>query len=82
MSFQRCARTDKGVSAARQIVSLKISILFNLLKLMMLNVELIILYISSLYMVPLKSMIPKINEYLPSEIRVFGRYSKENENFK
>jgi len=26
MSFQRCARTDKGVSAARQVVSLKISI--------------------------------------------------------
>ena len=25
MSFQRCARTDKGVSAARQVVSLKIS---------------------------------------------------------
>ena len=24
--FQRCARTDKGVSAARQAVSLKISI--------------------------------------------------------
>ncbi|XP_031570199.1 tRNA pseudouridine synthase A-like [Actinia tenebrosa] len=46
MSFQRCARTDKGVSAARQIVSLK--------------------------MVPLKSLIPKINEYLPPEIRVFG----------
>ena len=23
--FQRCARTDKGVSAARQVVSLKIS---------------------------------------------------------
>ena len=28
MSFQRCARTDKGVSAARQVVSLKIS--FNI----------------------------------------------------
>ena len=26
MSFQRCARTDKGVSAARQVVSLKISV--------------------------------------------------------
>lgn len=26
MSFQRCARTDKGVSAARQVVSLKMSI--------------------------------------------------------
>lgn len=23
MAFQRCARTDKGVSAARQVVSLK-----------------------------------------------------------
>ena len=27
MSFQRCARTDKGVSAARQVVSLKMSVL-------------------------------------------------------
>lgn len=44
--------------------------------------KLIILYLSSLYMVPLKSMIPKINEYLPSEIRVFGRYSEEKENYK
>lgn len=26
LGFQRCARTDKGVSAARQVVSLKISI--------------------------------------------------------
>lgn len=25
LNFQRCARTDKGVSAARQVVSLKIS---------------------------------------------------------
>ena len=25
LGFQRCARTDKGVSAARQVVSLKIS---------------------------------------------------------
>ena len=25
LQFQRCARTDKGVSAARQVVSLKIS---------------------------------------------------------
>lgn len=25
IQFQRCARTDKGVSAARQVVSLKIS---------------------------------------------------------
>ena len=25
LQFQRCARTDKGVSAARQVISLKIS---------------------------------------------------------
>ena len=25
LHFQRCSRTDKGVSAARQVVSLKIS---------------------------------------------------------
>lgn len=31
MSFQRCARTDKGVSAARQVVSLKMVPLQNLL---------------------------------------------------
>ena len=28
MAFQRAARTDKGVSAAGQVLSLKISILF------------------------------------------------------
>ncbi|EDO48717.1 predicted protein, partial [Nematostella vectensis] len=46
MSFQRCARTDKGVSAARQVVSLKIS--------------------------ALSSLLPKINSFLPPEIRIFG----------
>ena len=46
LSFQRCARTDKGVSATRQVVSLK--------------------------MVPLKELIPFINEQLPPSIRVFG----------
>ena len=46
LSFQRCARTDKGVSATRQVVSLK--------------------------MVPLKELIPLINEELPPSIRVFG----------
>lgn len=46
MSFQRCARTDKGVSAARQIVSLK--------------------------MIPEQSIVPKINEHLPPEIRVIA----------
>ncbi|XP_074613516.1 pseudouridylate synthase 1 homolog isoform X1 [Acropora palmata] len=46
MSFQRCARTDKGVSAARQVVSLK--------------------------MVPDQNIVPKMNEYLPPEIRVIA----------
>ena len=34
MSFQRCARTDKGVSAARQVVSLKISFFFIIILIM------------------------------------------------
>ncbi|XP_030842056.1 tRNA pseudouridine synthase A [Strongylocentrotus purpuratus] len=32
MSFQRCARTDKGVSAAGQVVSLKVLMLDNLME--------------------------------------------------
>ena len=31
LQFQRCARTDKGVSAARQVVSIKISIFASLI---------------------------------------------------
>ncbi|XP_020493752.1 tRNA pseudouridine synthase A isoform X1 [Labrus bergylta] len=46
MSFQRCARTDKGVSAAGQVVSLKLRLM--------------------------EDIIPKINEHLPSQIRVLG----------
>ncbi|KAJ0047401.1 hypothetical protein NL108_002107, partial [Boleophthalmus pectinirostris] len=44
MSFQRCARTDKGVSAAGQVVSLKVRLVDDI--------------------------IDKINEHLPSQIRV------------
>ncbi|NP_001088988.1 pseudouridylate synthase 1 L homeolog [Xenopus laevis] len=44
MSFQRCARTDKGVSAAGQVVSLKIWLIDN--------------------------VVEKINENLPSHIRI------------
>ena len=32
MSFQRCARTDKGVSAAGQVVSLKMLLLDNIVE--------------------------------------------------
>ncbi|KYO39556.1 tRNA pseudouridine synthase A, mitochondrial [Alligator mississippiensis] len=46
MSFQRCARTDKGVSAAGQIVSLKVWLMDNILE--------------------------KINNHLPSDIRILG----------
>ncbi|CAH2330223.1 tRNA pseudouridine synthase A, mitochondrial [Pelobates cultripes] len=46
MSFQRCARTDKGVSAAGQVVSLKIWLIDN--------------------------VVEKINEHLPSHIRILG----------
>ncbi|KAA8584179.1 pseudouridylate synthase 1 homolog [Etheostoma spectabile] len=46
MSFQRCARTDKGVSAAGQVVSLKLRLI--------------------------EDIIEKINEHLPSQIRVLG----------
>ncbi|XP_063171969.1 pseudouridylate synthase 1 homolog isoform X2 [Candoia aspera] len=46
MSFQRCARTDKGVSAAGQIVSLKVWLIEDILQ--------------------------KINEHLPSHIRILG----------
>ncbi|KAM4710241.1 pseudouridylate synthase 1 homolog [Discoglossus pictus] len=46
MSFQRCARTDKGVSAAGQVVSLKIWLIDNIVE--------------------------KINENLPSHIRILG----------
>ncbi|XP_034048326.1 tRNA pseudouridine synthase A-like isoform X2 [Thalassophryne amazonica] len=46
MSFQRCARTDKGVSAAGQVVSLKLRLLDD--------------------------VVAKINEHLPSQIRVLG----------
>ncbi|KAM3825892.1 pseudouridylate synthase 1 homolog [Vipera latastei] len=46
MSFQRCARTDKGVSAAGQIVSLKVWMIEDILQ--------------------------KINEHLPSHIRILG----------
>uniref|UniRef100_A0A8C8VL37 Pseudouridylate synthase 1 homolog n=1 Tax=Pelusios castaneus TaxID=367368 RepID=A0A8C8VL37_9SAUR len=46
MSFQRCARTDKGVSAIGQIVSLKIWLIDNVLE--------------------------KINNCLPSHIRILG----------
>ncbi|KAE8634891.1 hypothetical protein XENTR_v10002459 [Xenopus tropicalis] len=46
MSFQRCARTDKGVSAAGQVVSLKIWLIDN--------------------------VVEKINENLPSHIRILG----------
>ncbi|OCT98339.1 tRNA pseudouridine synthase A [Xenopus laevis] len=46
MSFQRCARTDKGVSAAGQVVSLKIWLIDN--------------------------VVEKINENLPSNIRILG----------
>uniref|UniRef100_A0A452I5M5 Pseudouridylate synthase 1 homolog n=1 Tax=Gopherus agassizii TaxID=38772 RepID=A0A452I5M5_9SAUR len=46
MSFQRCARTDKGVSAAGQIVSLKIWLIDDVLE--------------------------KINNCLPSHIRILG----------
>ncbi|XP_034751904.1 tRNA pseudouridine synthase A [Etheostoma cragini] len=46
MSFQRCARTDKGVSAAGQVVSLKLRLI--------------------------EDIVEKINEHLPSQIRVLG----------
>lgn len=46
MSFQRCARTDKGVSAAGQIVSLKVRLIEDILR--------------------------KINNHLPSHIRILG----------
>ncbi|XP_068430540.1 pseudouridylate synthase 1 homolog [Clinocottus analis] len=46
MSFQRCARTDKGVSAAGQVVSLKLRLIDNTME--------------------------KINEHLPSQIKVLG----------
>ncbi|XP_075424751.1 pseudouridylate synthase 1 homolog [Ascaphus truei] len=46
MSFQRCARTDKGVSAAGQVVSLKVWLLDNIVE--------------------------KINEKLPSNVRILG----------
>ncbi|XP_066465880.1 pseudouridylate synthase 1 homolog isoform X2 [Tiliqua scincoides] len=46
MSFQRCARTDKGVSAAGQIVSLKVWLIEDILR--------------------------KINDHLPSHIRILG----------
>ncbi|CAG5867321.1 unnamed protein product [Menidia menidia] len=46
MSFQRCARTDKGVSAAGQVVSLKLWLI--------------------------EDIIEKINQHLPSQIRVLG----------
>ncbi|KAM4763104.1 pseudouridylate synthase 1 homolog isoform 3-T4 [Cyanocitta cristata] len=46
MSFQRCARTDKGVSAAGQIVSLKVRLRDDILE--------------------------KINNHLPSHIRILG----------
>lgn len=47
MNFQRCARTDKGVSAAGQVVSLRLLMLDNLVE--------------------------KLNEHLPSVIRVMGK---------
>ncbi|XP_070845197.1 pseudouridylate synthase 1 homolog [Chaetodon trifascialis] len=46
MSFQRCARTDKGVSAAGQVVSLKLRLIDDIAG--------------------------KINEHLPTQIRVLG----------
>nr|XP_023396200.1 LOW QUALITY PROTEIN: tRNA pseudouridine synthase A [Loxodonta africana] len=46
MSFQRCARTDKGVSAVGQVVSLKVWLIEDILE--------------------------KINNHLPSHIRILG----------
>lgn len=46
MSFQRAARTDKGVSAAENLISLKMELADD--------------------------TIPKLNEMLPKQIRVFG----------
>nr|XP_033810192.1 tRNA pseudouridine synthase A-like isoform X3 [Geotrypetes seraphini] len=46
LSFQRCSRTDKGVSAAGQIVSLKVWLIDNIVE--------------------------KINDNLPSHIRILG----------
>ncbi|XP_074546565.1 pseudouridylate synthase 1 homolog isoform X2 [Halichoeres trimaculatus] len=46
MAFQRCARTDKGVSAAGQVVSLKLRLIDD--------------------------TVHRINEQLPSQIRVLG----------
>ncbi|KAL5017922.1 hypothetical protein ScPMuIL_003644 [Solemya velum] len=62
MSFQRAARTDKGVSAAAQVVSLKIFIFFFY---MLLNAE---------------NLLEKINENLPSQIRVLS-YKRTTNGF-
>ena len=47
MSFQRAARTDKGVSAAENLLSLKMELA--------------------------EDTLPKLNQILPKQIRVFGK---------
>ncbi len=48
MAFQRAARTDKGVSAVANLVSLKL--------------------------VPLENLTEVVNEQLPKQIRMFGKF--------
>lgn len=55
MSFQRAARTDKGVSAAANMLSLKMVLDEN-------------------------ETLPKLNEILPKQIRVFA-YNKVTQGF-
>jgi len=51
MAFQRAARTDKGVSAVANLVSLKLS--------------------------PFENLTQLVNEQLPKQIRMFGKYVQE-----
>jgi tRNA pseudouridine38-40 synthase len=60
LHFQRCARTDKGVSAARQVVSLKIS-------------QCYVIQINCFhYIPPDPNIVPIINDNLPRQIRIMG----------
>lgn len=54
MAFQRAARTDKGVSAVANLISLKL--------------------------IPFENLTDMVNEHLPKQIRMFGKFSSTHLN--
>lgn len=62
VNFQRAARTDKGVSAARQIVNIRACMSSSIV------VNVCIMYISAM----IENFTETVNNYLPQEIRVIS----------